>query len=1076
MNNLYRSCIIAMFLLSFFLLPGYSYGQNPGATRGRIMSTETREPLPGATIRIKNGAAVTRSEYDGTFTIEANVSKDTLVISYIGYSPVEIVLHNVSSNFIVVGLDVLGRQMKEVVVSTGYQNLPQERATGSFTTVNQALINRRVSTDLISRLEDVTSGLSFDRRADGQPSLTIRGRSTILANSQPLIVVDNFPYDGDINNINPNDVEKVTVLKDAAAASIWGSRAGNGVIVITTKKARLNQPLKIEFNANVTVGEKPNIFNNRNFLNPEDFIEVEKKLFDNGFFDGDLEDPTAPPVSPVVRLLSGARNGTINTNDANAQIDLLKKQDVRNDFNRYFYRKSVSQQYAFNMSGSGYNSTYLFSGGYDRNLENAIGNDNNRITLNAANTFRPLKKLEVSMNMVYTGTNQQNNNPGYTSINSGGGYGKNLYPYAKLADGAGNPLSIVKDFSTDFIDNAPANGYLNWQYKPLQDLRTADKTTRQNDIRINSAVRYDINSWLSALLSYQYQRSSLGLREYNSDASYTARNLINLYAQNDGSGTLSFPIPKGGILDQMQSVQSAHSGRAQLSIDRSIGEMHKISAIAGFEARQSKVTGNTYRLFGYNDQILTSQPVNEADYFYISSLDYEDKIPTNYALLSQTDRYLSYFANSSYTYANRYIVSGSIRKDESNLFGVKANQKGVPLWSAGLGWIASNESFLNLSWLPYLKVRASYGFNGNVIKSVTAFTVAGYDTDPLTGLPFASIKSPPNPNLRWERIKIINLGIDFEAFDRRLSGSLEYYHKDGLDLIGDSPLDPTTGFFIADKFSYRGNNAAIKGNGFDVNLNSVNMSGKFGWKTHYLFSYANSVVTHYDYQQAASSYSVFNPPPLEGRPQYSIYSFRSAGLNPENGNPRVMYKGVASEDYTGYLNSLTAKDLVYNGPALPPYFGAIRNTITWKDFEASFNITYKFGYYFRKSSINYSGLYYSWQGNSDFEKRWQKLGDEAHTVVPSMPEVANTNRDRVYLNSDALVEKGDNIRLQDISLSYNLSKLKFKKLPFAQLQIYAYANNVAILWRANHDHLDPDFSSAVYPPSKTFSLGLRANF
>lgn len=1050
--------------------------QDAGSIKGKVTDAETGEILPGASIKIKHSTNGTFADQKGLFELHTTVSADTVVISYIGYLSSEIALATVRSNFLDVRLGRRANQMKEIVVSTGYQNLPQERATGAFATVDNTLLNRRVSSDVISKLEDVTSGLLFDRRFSGQPSLNIRGRSTILAQDQPLIVVDNFPYNGDLNDLNPNDIDKVTVLKDAAAASIWGARAGNGVIVITTKHGRNNQQLRMEFNANFTIGQKPNLSYNPNFMNSSDFIGVEQKLFGQGFYDADLSDPTYPVISPVVQLLNEERNGTVDAATANARINALKGIDVRNDFAKYFYRQSKAQQYAFNVSGGSNNASYFFSTGYDRNLDNLVGNQGRRVTLNSSTNIRLLNHLELSSSLAYTGSSQQNNNPGEMGILSGGPYGKSLYPYAQLADAAGNPLPVAKDYNPDFVSTAQSNGYLDWRYRPLQELRLANNVNDQNDIRLNTSLKYEFTDNLNAVVSYNFQRVSSRLNIVNSDSSYYARDLINQYTQNDGSGNLTYPIPFGGIFDQTRSDQVSHQGRTQLNFDQVFNRKHRISTIAGFEVSQVHSTGNTYRLYGYDGDVLNYQPINETDYFNLSPSENTQQIPTNYSLADQTDRYLSYFANASYAYDTRYIVSASARKDESNLFGVKTNQKGVPLWSAGLGWIISGEPGYHLSALPYLKLRATYGHSGNVVKTVTAYTIATYSNDPLTGLPNATILSPPNPSLKWETIGMLNLGLDFETAGRRFSGSIEYFHKNGYDLIGDAPLDPTTGFFIADRYSFRGNNANIKGHGFDLNLNSVNIAGKFRWQTHYLFSYANMVVSKYNYQQAPSNYFTLYPPPRVGYPQFSIYSFKSAGLDPQNGNPRVYHNGAVTEDYSTFLSGLTLNDLVYNGPALPPYFGSVRNTFSYGNFEASFNISFKFGYYFRRSSINYYNLDYYWQGNRDFSKRWQQPGDEAHTIVPSIPDQPNYSRDAVYLSSNSLVDKGDNIRFQDFSLSYRLTREHLRQLPFSQVQIYGYANNLGIIWRANHDHLDPDFSSQPYPLVRTFSLGVKANF
>jgi TonB-dependent SusC/RagA subfamily outer membrane receptor len=224
-------------------------------------------------------------------------------------------------------------QLEGVVVNTGYQSIPKERATGSFVQIDRALLNRRISPDIISRLEGVASGLSFNANIPTQSKespFSIRGRSTITANTQPLIVLDNFPYDGDLNSINPNNIESITLLKDAAAASIWGARAGNGVIVINTRKGGLNRPLSVELVTNYTFSKKPDLFYNPNFLNASSYIDFEQYLFSLGSYDADLNNTTTrPPLSPAVELMARKRAGLISQRPNPLLVSSRTKQAIR---------------------------------------------------------------------------------------------------------------------------------------------------------------------------------------------------------------------------------------------------------------------------------------------------------------------------------------------------------------------------------------------------------------------------------------------------------------------------------------------------------------------------------------------------------------------------------------------------------------------------------------------------------------------------------------------------------------------------------------------------------------------------
>jgi TonB-dependent SusC/RagA subfamily outer membrane receptor len=412
-----------------------SYTPPPPVEVHGVIKDENGKPVTGASVMIKSTNKGTTTDDKGEFILKGiDGSTAILVISAVNIETKEVMLKGKTE--ITINVKIKVNELENVgvsVVSTGYQTLPKERATGSFAQPDKEMFDGRVSTDVVSKLEGITSGLVFNKDPSTGTSLQIRGYSTINANASPLIVVDNFPYDGDITNINPNDVEGVTVLKDAAAASIWGARAGNGVIVITTKNGKYNQPLQVSFNANVTVSGKPNLSYNRNYLNSGDFIDVEQNLFKQGFYDGDLVDPNYPVISPVVEILNQQRNGVITMAQATDQINALRKLDVRGDLKKYFYQGTVNQQYALSMSGGTQTANYIMSMGYDNDRANEVGNSGNRVTLNTVGTFTPVRNLEISGGINYVQSRSVINSI-VSNIKSGGQYYKAIYPYAQLAD------------------------------------------------------------------------------------------------------------------------------------------------------------------------------------------------------------------------------------------------------------------------------------------------------------------------------------------------------------------------------------------------------------------------------------------------------------------------------------------------------------------------------------------------------------------------------------------------------------------------------------------------------------------
>lgn len=1070
------------------LLPAWSVKaqQTTNKTiKGNVISATNHAPVSGATLTLQYNKKVVETNDNGSFSIMMNISNDTLIISHISYETKRVAVNENTTTLVIV-LNESSNQMNDVVVSTGYQNIPKDRATGSFFKVNNDVLNKKVSPYVVSKLEGISSGLVFYKGvANRGTELNIRGQSTLFSNAQPLIVVDNFPYEGDINTINPNDIESITILKDAAAASIWGVRAGNGVIVITTKKGNYNHPLQVAVNTNITVGEKPDRFYDPRFLSSPAFIDMETLLFNNGFYDATFTASDYRPVSPVVEILLQQQEGIISQQEAQTRINALKSNDVRNDLQKYFYRNSVSQQHSVSINGGNNKANYFLSVGYDNNLASNVGADDNRITVHSFNVFTPVKNLELSASIDYVVSHSHGDNTS-SQINMGGTEGRSIYPYASLADASGNPLPLVKDYNTSFAQQATANGFLDWRFYPLTELRNGCNTnsSKSYETRIVGSIKYDLFRGLSAEAKYQYEKAISRGENLAKPESYYARNLVNTFSTVSPDGTvIGYVIPSGGILDASSSDLTSYNIRGQLNYTNSWSNQ-SVTAVAGVEAREIKSESNGNRLYGYNDDLATFQFVDPTQYYTTYPSGYSYKISTNENITSTLDRFRSFYANAAYAYNNKYTFSVSGRIDGSNYFGAETNKKNVPLWSSGIKWDLDKEAFYHINWLSLLKLRVTYGYNGNLNKNVTALTTAQYSSsDPYTGLPYLTIINPPNKNLRWEKTAMFNVGLDFSSKNNIISGSIEYYHKKGTDLIGDNNLAPSTGFINLNFYTNtaKGNFADMKGDGVDVQLTTKNIDNNFKWTTQLLFSYATDKVTHYGgknpvaqlvyYGYGANGFVI----PNEGKPVYGIYSFKWGGLDAATGDPLGYVTDTLSKDYALLSNPTALSDIIYNGTARPLFFGGLMNNFSWKRFTLFANISFKFHYYFKRTSVNYYNLFNYYNGNKDYELRWQKPGDEEITQVPSLVYPANYSRDNFYNNSSVLIEKGDHIRLQDISLAYNFDKTLLRKLHVNQLQLYGYLNNVGILWRANKHGIDPDYPFG-FPAPRTYSLGFRANF
>jgi len=1055
-------------------VPTTGQARNIQTVTGRVTDT-TGVALVGATVTNIQSNARTITNVDGRFALPANPG-DVLQVSYIGYAPYRL---SVTADILYydIQLKKTASLLDEVVVSTGYQTLPKERATGSFTLLNRSILNQQVGPNIISRLDGIAAGVLFPKQSlQGGPSngFMVRGLSTINGPKNPLIVLDNFPYEGNLDNINPNDIENVTILKDAAAASIWGVRAGNGVVVITTRSGKLNQPLKVSFNSTYTIREKPSL-RNMDVISSADYIDVERKLFDQGYYDGYLSDNyNYPAVSPVVEILDKARSGSITQTDADNQINAYKNVNLQDEYQRWMYKRQTLQQYALSLQGGTRNASYLFSLGYDKDV-NTLDARNDRITLRGQNLFKPVSQVEISTAIQVTRSTSQTGKPEYGTLMTGLWF----LPYVQLADKNGNAVPLARNYRQSYIDTAGHSKLLDWRYYPLTDWQHNRTGTALYDILATTGLKYQPFKGLTADVLYRYERQSNNLRTLQDEQSYLARDMVNRFSQVDASGAVTRIVPPGGILILGNDILESHSVRGQFSLDKAFGK-HQVNVITGGEIRQARTSGNGSSYYGYDDNTLIYATMDHVNAYptYING-GYES-IPDMSYLTGGVNRYVSLYGNGSYTYDNRYTASVSGRRDASNLFGVATNQKWNPLWSAGLSWNVSNEKFFRVSWLPYLKMRLTYGVSGNVDPSRSGVLTLRYTNgNSPSFLPASRINQFPNPSLRWEKVRMFNLGVDFSLIRSVISGSIEAYTKEGTDLYGEAPFDYTAG--LNGRSTITRNIANMKAKGFDVTLNSRNLNGPLQWQTQLMFAYNKDKTTKYymyDGQLLSGSYvsggTVINP--MEGQPVYNIVGYRWAGLDPQTGDPQGYFDGKVSKDYYNITQNTPLTDLVYK-PAIPVYFGNLINTFSWKRLTMSVNISYKFGYYFLKPSVSYGNLFSNGArpGSGDYGRRWQQPGDERSTGVPSVIYPADDFRDALFNNSEYNILKGDQVRLQYINLAYNIAGNTARRLHIESAQVYINAADLGVLWRSNKAGIDPDYVGVPITRG-AYTLGLRCNF
>ena len=978
--------IVVVWITATICIPKISFGQVNApkniTVTGKIIN-EKNEPV-AATVSVKGTSIATATSNDGTFKLHNIDTNAILVITGVSVTTKEIPLDGVAD----VGTISINSKItedKEVVVNanTGYQTFKPNEINGSIAVIDNQTLNQQVGTNILNRLKGVATGVLFSNKSNNNPAsdlnVSIRGLSTINGPLNPVIVMDNFIYDGDVKNINPNDIESVSILKDAAATSIYGAKGGNGVIVITTKKGKYHQPLQVEFNSTLIVAQKPDLFY-LSQISSSDYIEAEQFLYKNGFYDDQVRFDWYyhRPFTPALQIFVDRTRGVISQQDSINKINQLKSIDVRNDYNKYLYTKAVSQQYGINLRGGSNTNAYTLGINYDRN-RGKLYDRFEKLNIHFLNTFRPVKNLQVSAGAYYTNSTSVSGRPASVTFD-----GKNV-PYLQLTDNNGNPAAIAQNYSTAYTDTIGGGKLLDWKYYPLEDYKHNQLKTIVEEINADLAVSYNITNWLDLDIRYQYERQTSDATRNAEIESFYTRNLVNQFSQIDyNTGNISYIIPDGGIQLRYHDVLNSQNFRSQLNFNRR-WQKHAVIAIAGFEIRQIRNEGFSSSVYGYNEDPLYSANVDYSNQYPTLPFGSLNNISGSPVLSATENRFISAYSNASYIFKNRYSLSGSVRKDGANIFGVNTNDKWKPLWSAGAGWEISREAFYGLKVLPYLRLRASYGFSGNVDPSRSALPIANYFNNPTTNLPYTRVQTLNNADLRWEQSRQENLALDFRSTGDVLTGTVEYYLKKGSDLYGLSYYDYTTWGYAS---QITKNVAGMSGKGIDLRLESKNFDRKFKWISTLFWSYNKSKVTDYYTDAALNGSSLLGSSgltiiPAVGKPLYAIAAYKWEGLN-DHGDPQGLLDGKKSTDYYSIIASVNQnginnnESVVFIGPATPVIFGSLINTFSWKRISASVNISYKIGYYFKRSTFSYYNLFYNGGTTADFSNRWQKPGERKY--------------------------------------------------------------------------------------------------
>ncbi len=1080
-----------------------------------VVRDENDEVLPGAYINVKGTDIAAVTNIDGAFSIEVTKEHPEIEVYFFGMKPYKVKITAATKSPLNITLDTNYSILDEVVV-TGYQNLKRENATGAYQVISSKDMERRFTNTVAENLEGKVPGLVTNTQEDGENAIVIRGVGTLNAKTSPLVVVDGLPIEGGLETVNPYDIANITVLKDAAAASIYGARASNGVIVITTKQAK-SERISIDFNTDITISEKRD-YSNFGWASAADIVELEKYNFDymkicpdQLAMDGLIStyNSRKQQLTSVIRTLMSNYMGDMSDSEMNSALARYASSDYRKEYQDAFETNRLIQQYNLGIRVPGKTLSSSIVLNYKRDNLGLQRESNNALTFKYRGDLKAAKWLDVSLgvNVISERAKSHVERP---FINS---YSPVMSMYN--ADGS---LADMTEGIYDTLDamHNPDFGLKSLWYNPIDEMDMAVQNTRRTNIRTYVQATAKILPGWNVSGHFQYEDIYYKSNAYREASTYAMRELYNLYTGrtvvmvdefDEDWNIITVPretivhnIPDGGRLDQLTSEGAYYTFRLQTHFNRILWGMHSIDVLGGFEYRDlhDKTSSNVY--LGYDDQ--TQQNSNAfVNYRDLVNLQGSASImgdiyrmygapdATNFATSDILHRYYSLYFTGNYVYDSRYALSGSWRIDKTDLFGTDPKFRGRPLWSIGASWNMHNEPFLHdQEWISALKPRISYGLTGNIDSSVSSYLVASLAQNTINGSNMANLETPPNDKLRWEKTATWNAGLDFAFWNFRLAGTIDYYHKKGTDLLASTDLDPTTGWN-----SLTINNASTLNQGIELQLTGRILEqtsrNSLGITATANFSYNKNKVLKVNHKAATGYENLMSYTFHEGYPVHGLFSYDFAGLQvDDNGMQYFTWRDHNGEVHNSEitLDSFTPEDVVYSGSLDPKYVGSFTPEISYGGFSLSAMMSYYGGHVMRVNTDEWTceGSQYGYGSTSFIDAipasylNFWRTGDATKYPANGYPgenvvgkfygKFGNTN-----------VVPADYLKVRNIVLTYEFDSRLTRKIGIQQARLRFQMNNVAT-WARNKHGKDPEAVNAYNgsnltraPRSYTFSLFLN---
>lgn len=1094
------------FLLLLFLF-GSQIAFSQNITVSGKITDESGDALIGATVQIKGETTGTVTDLDGNFRLEIPKGK-ILVFSMIGMENQELVIQN--NQPITIKLKEATAVLGEVVV-TGFQEVDRKLFTGASESLSMDEIKVNGLSDVSRSLEGQVAGVNVDNVSGTfgtTPKIRIRGNASINGNNQPLFVVDgviledlanvntddfisgnaNTLVSSSIANLNPNDIESFQILKDASATAIYGARAANGVIVITTKRGKSGR-LRVNYSGNFSTKLRPT-YKQFNLMNSAQEMSVYRELYEKGLVD----------ITTSVRAQNYGAMGKMFYEIANHELDWGPGGTLNEEFlNQYenantdwfavlFNDAALQQQHSLSFTAGSEKSNSYYSISYLDDQGQTIADHVKRVTATARNTYFLSDQFTFGLKLTASYRDQRvpgTRNREFDPITGRFSRNFDINPFSYALNTARSIRPYDENGNLEYFRRNYADfNILDELNLNFIDINVSDFSA-QTDFEVKPTEKLSIKGvfqgrYANTVRDHTVHENSNQAEAYRANQTQFIQDANNLlYHDPDNPGLNPVVVlPQGGFNYLDQSELLNFYARVSADWNRTFAQDHEINILAGEEIRYSNRNESSTTGMGViyeSGGIVVTDP-NIIEFFNLQNIDY-------YRLSASKDRFIGSFINGAYSYKAKYIANFTVRYDGSNQLGSSKAARYLPTWNVSGAWNVSNEPFFNVNIIDNLKLRATYGISGNLPPSASALLNLQADVTirPNDVEPYLYIQDLTNSQLTWEKLRELNMGTDFTMFDNRISVFANYYRRNAYDLIG---TVQTSG--IGGQGLKTGNFADMTANGFEFSFSTENLKRtNFSWKTNFNMGYTFDKITRLDFGPRKADAINQTGAAVLGGPRRGLFSTKFAGLNSlgiptfydENGEIVYQYDLQDRENLTSTLK--------YEGPIEPRGSGGLTNTFKYKNLSLMVLLSFKYDYKIRLND----GFYATY---TDFDalpaelvNRWAVPGDEDKTNVPVILDrgVAQSNGDivmayQLYNKSTARVADGDYVRLRTVRVDYQLPQQLIKRLSMSTGSVSLEGQNLALLYRDKKlNGQDPEFFSSggvalPQPKMITFTLNL----